>query len=143
MQDIRWIQRLSNYSKALLRLKEAADLLSSRPLSNLEKQGIIQSFEYTHELAWNCIKDYLEFQGNTGIRGSRDAIREAFKVSLISNGEIWMQMIQTRNLTSHAYDEAMAEQVVMDIKELYVPLFTDFEKIMLNIKENELKEQAE
>ncbi len=142
MHDIRWIQRLSNYSKALSRLIKAADLFSSSQLSDLEKQGIIKSFEYTHELAWNCMKDYLEYQGNTNIRGSRDAIREAFNVALIKDGEIWMQMIQTRNLTSHAYDEAMAEQVIREITGIYVQLFVEFEKTMLHLREKELKEQS-
>ncbi len=139
MDDIRWIQRLSNYSKALSQFLSAVDLFNSRDLSDLEKQGVIQSFEYTHELAWNCMKDYLEYQGNTEIRGSRDATREAFRVSLISDGEVWMQMIQVRNLTSHAYDQSIIEQVVKDIAALYAPLFSGFEKTMLNIKEKQLK----
>jgi len=140
MHDIRWIQRLSNYSNALSQFKAAVDLFNSSPLSDLEKQGIIKSFEYTHELAWNCMKDYFEYQGNTNIRGSRDATREAFKVSLIKDGEIWMEMIQTRNLTTHAYDKSMAEQVIGDITGRYAPLFLEFEKIMLSIKDDELRE---
>ena len=67
--DIRWIQRLSNYAKALKRLKDAVELEKERPLSNLEKQGLIQAFEFTHELAWKTLKDLLEHRGNSEIYG--------------------------------------------------------------------------
>ncbi len=96
--DIRWIQRFSNYKKALGQLEAAVKISIERQLSDLEKQGIIQGFEYTHELAWNTLKYYLEYQGNNSIKGLRDAIREAFKVELISDGETWMDMIKSRNL---------------------------------------------
>lgn len=85
--DIRWQQRLSNYHKALNQLSHAVSLASERDLSDLEKQGLIQTFEYTHELAWNVIKDYFFYQGQTNITGSRDATREAFNKGLIEQGE--------------------------------------------------------
>jgi len=77
-QDIRWEQRLGNYSMALAQLSKAVDLAGQRPLSDLEQQGLIQAFEFTHELAWNVMKDYFAFQGNPSITGSRDAARESF-----------------------------------------------------------------
>ncbi len=110
-QDIRWQQRFDNYSKAFHELKESLELANDRPLTKLEKQGVIQGFEYTHELAWNLLKDYLEFQGHVGLIGSRDTTREAFKRGLIADGETWMEMIKSRNLTSHAYDKDTAEQI--------------------------------
>ncbi len=110
-QDIRWKQRFDNYSKAFHELKEGLALANDRPLTKLEKQGVIQGFEYTHELAWNLLKDYLEFQGHVGLIGSRDTTREAFKRGLIADGETWMEMIKSRNLTSHAYDKDTAEQI--------------------------------
>nr|VFJ60551.1 MAG: nucleotidyltransferase substrate binding protein, HI0074 family [Candidatus Kentron sp. DK] len=73
--DIRWRQRFDNYRRALARLRDAVSLRKKRPLSDLEQQGLIKAFEFTHELAWNVMKDYFEYQGNTSITGSRDAIR--------------------------------------------------------------------
>jgi nucleotidyltransferase substrate binding protein (TIGR01987 family) len=123
MDDIRWKQRLDNYGKAFYELKEALELANDRPLSKLEKQGVIQGFEYTHELAWNMLKDYLEFQGHVGLMGSRDTTREAFKRGLVGNGETWMDMIKSRNLTSHAYDKDTAEQIFTAIALQFFPEF--------------------
>lgn len=121
-EDIRWQQRFTNYKKALAQLKEAVELSEQRPLSNLEKQGVIQAFEFTHELAWNVLKDFLQDQGNQAIKGSKDATREAFKVELIADGEQWMSMIQSRNASSHTYDQHTAEQLVNAIINTYFPL---------------------
>jgi nucleotidyltransferase substrate binding protein (TIGR01987 family) len=133
-QDIRWQQRFANYKKALLQLQDAVELSGQRTLSNLEKQGVIQAFEFTHELAWNVLKDYLKDQGNQNIKGSKDATREAFKVELIADGEQWMAMIQSRNISSHTYDERTAEQLVSAIIKQYFPLFvalqTEMEKYL-------------
>ena len=121
--DIRWKQRFANFKKALAQLEEAVSLSKQRGLSRLEKQGVIQAFEFTHELAWNVLKDYLEDQGEQNIRGSKDATRSAFKVSLITAGELWMAMIQSRNISSHTYDEATAESLFTAIVDDYFPLF--------------------
>src|SRR5256885_16748890 len=94
--DIRWIQRFNHFNKALSQLSEAAALAKERPLSKLEQQGLIQAFEFTHELAWNTLKDFLESRGTTDLYGSRDATREAFAKGLIDDGEAWMAMIQSR-----------------------------------------------
>ncbi len=126
-EDIRWHQRLENYSKALLQLNKAGELSRQRALSELERQGLIQSFEFTHELAWNLMKDYFAYQGNPEIRGSRDATREAFKYGLISDGEIWMNMIVSRNQTSHTYDEKTAAEIAEAILNKYLSLFNDFQ----------------
>lgn len=139
-KDIRWLQRFANYENALMQLKQAVLLSHDRPLSDLEKQGLIQSFEYTHELAWNTMKDFFEYQGNSSVKGSRDATREAFKVALISDGATWMQMIETRNQTSHAYDKAMAEEVATAIVNNYFPLFEKFQADMSKLKTRELYE---
>ena len=95
-EDIRWKQRFDNYVKALQTLSDAVELAQKRALSMLEEQGVIQSFEFTHELAWNVLKDYLEYQGVRDIIGSRGAVREAFKNGLIEDGETWMTMIRDR-----------------------------------------------
>jgi len=121
--DVRWQQRFANYKKALAQLNDAVKLSGQRSLSQLEKQGVIQAFEFTHELAWIVLKDYLQDQGNQAIKGSKDATREAFKVELIADGERWMAMIQSRNISSHTYDEKTAEQLVTAIIHDYFPLF--------------------
>ena len=90
--DVRWQQRFSNFRRALVQLAEAVDLSKVRELSRLERQGVVQSFEFTHELAWNVLKDYLQDQGNPDIKGSKDATRAAFKVELIADGEAWMAL---------------------------------------------------
>ena len=121
--DIRWKQRFNNYLKALLTLDEAFALTQTRPLSKLEQQGLIQSFEFTHELAWNVFKDYLSDQGISGLIGSKDATRSAFKNGLIVQGDDWMRMIADRNLTSHTYDQATAEAIVANVLAKYYPAF--------------------
>jgi nucleotidyltransferase substrate binding protein (TIGR01987 family) len=122
-EDIRWKQRFQNYRQALQTLSEAIQLAQQRPLSKLEKQGLIQGFEFTHELGWNVLKDYLESKGYTGLIGSRDATRLAFKNALIADGEAWMEMIKDRNLTSHTYNLELAERMVQDIAQRYYPAF--------------------
>ena len=121
--DVRWKQRFSNYLKALQTLDEAEALARTRALSKLEQQGLIQSFEFTHELAWNVFKDYLIDKGITGLIGSKDATRSAFKNGLIEQGDAWMEMIADRNLTSHTYDQETAQTIATHILERYYPAF--------------------
>jgi nucleotidyltransferase substrate binding protein (TIGR01987 family) len=135
-QDVRWIQRFTHFVKALSQLKEAVELAQQRPLSRLEAQGMIQAFEFTHELAWNTLKDFLEERGVQGLYGSKDASRAAFKAGLIENGEAWMDMIQSRNLTTHTYDEATAAQIISAIRSTY---FAEFEA--LRVKLDEMKRE--
>ena len=138
-KDIRWVQRFSNYKSALNQLKDAVELYNNRELSLIEKQGMIQAFEFTHELAWKVLKDYLEYQSAIKIRGSRDAVKESFKIDLINDGQTWIEMIETRNNTSHTYDKEIAENTVLDIVEKYFSEFIDLEKEMESI----LNEQSE
>lgn len=123
IQHIRWKQRFHNYCKALHTLADAAQLAQTRALSKLEQQGLIQGFEFTHELAWNVLKDYLEEQGFVGIIGSKNATRQAFKSSLIADGEAWMDMIKARNQTSHTYNIELAEGIANDILRRFYPAF--------------------
>ncbi len=132
--DVRWKQRFSNFKKALIQLEDAVVLSQQRQLTQLEKQGVIQAFEFTHELAWNVLKDFLEDQGEQSIKGSKDATRAAFKVSLIKDGEQWMAMIQSRNLSSHTYDEETAESLVTAIVNDYFPLFKVLKSEMEDLK---------
>lgn len=132
--DIRWQQRLANYSKALEQLGNAVSISSQRPLSDLEKQGLIQAFEFTHELAWNVMKDYFAYQGNPEITGSRDAAREAFQRGLIEDGEGWMEMIKSRNQTTHTYQQKVADEIAGYIAQRYFPLFQRFLEKMASLK---------
>ncbi len=128
--DIRWQQRLSNYSRALAQLTRAVELTRQRPLSELEQQGLIQAFEFVFELAWNVLKDYFLYQGDPSINGSRDAIRSAFKRGLIEEGEGWMEMIKSRNQTAHTYNEAVAREITGLVCERYHVLFLQLERSM-------------
>jgi nucleotidyltransferase substrate binding protein (TIGR01987 family) len=123
IEDIRWKQRFNNYLKALQTLAEAVELAQQRPLTKLEQQGLIQGFEFTHELAWNVLKDYLDAQGFVGLIGSRNATRQAFKEALIQDGEAWMDMIKARNLTSHTYNTDIASGIASDILARFYPAF--------------------
>lgn len=125
-RDIRWHQRLANFEKAFSRLAAAVELAGQRPLSDLEKQGLIQTFEFTHELAWNVMKDYFAWQGTVDITGSRDATRESFSKGLVADGEGWMEMIRSRNQTSHTYNEEVANEIAARITGLYAPLLRAF-----------------
>ncbi len=141
-QDIRWHQRFSNYTKALFKLEQSVAFIKIYYMSNEDirldnvdlsyildeiiKEGLIQRFEYTHELAWNVMKDYAEYQGNNNVGGSRDATREALQLKIIEDGEQWMDMIMSRNKTTHTYNEATAEEIYNKIIEVYFPLFLSF-----------------
>jgi nucleotidyltransferase substrate binding protein (TIGR01987 family) len=128
MPDIRWKQRFNNYIKAFQTLVAAVELARTRELSELEQQGLIQSFEFTHELAWNVLKDYLEEKGIMGLIGSKDATRAAFKAGLIEQGEDWMKMIEDRNRTSQTYDPHVAQAVAENIRERFYPAFEKMAK---------------
>lgn len=138
-KDIRWKQRFANYTKALGTLRQAVALSGQRELSALEQQGLIQSFEFTRELAWKVMKDFLEFQGYPNIIGSRDAIREAFKNGLLNDGQVWIDMIDARNESSHTYDLARAEKIVASILTSFFPAFVELED-RFYILENRLHE---
>lgn len=130
--DIRWIQRLENFQRALSTLQRAIGLAQSRPLSELEEQGLIQAFEFTHELSWLLIHDFLVDQGVAGISGSRDAVREAVSRQMLPQGEesVWMAMIRSRNLTSHTYNPAVAREIAGLIVDRYGPVFQQLADVM-------------
>jgi nucleotidyltransferase substrate binding protein (TIGR01987 family) len=129
--DVRWIQRYKHFAQAFAQLEKAVELSKQRPLSELEEQGVIQSFEYTHELAWNVLKDFLENQGLHDIYGSKDSTREAFRRGLIENGDVWMDMIKNRNLTSHTYEIEIARNIVRSIVKNY---HQEFKRLLEKLK---------
>lgn len=121
-QDIRWKQRLSNFKKAFEQLEKAVDL---ETYSDLEREGLIQRFEYTYELAWLTMKDYLEEQGFQNITGSKDAIKQSLQAGLIVNGEGWMEMVESRKLSTHTYDKETAKEISEKVTNEYYVLFRD------------------
>ncbi len=128
--DIRWQQRFANFNRALAKLEAAVKGQEPESLSELEKEGLIQRFEYTHELAWSVMKDYLSYQGNTLIGGSRDATREAFKIDLMEDGEMWMDMIKSRNQSAHTYNEETVEDIFQKVVADYHALLVVFQQKM-------------
>jgi nucleotidyltransferase substrate binding protein (TIGR01987 family) len=148
-EEIRWKQRFNNYNKALSKLEEAVikirtdykideagSIVEDKFLDDIIKEGLIQRFEYTHELAWNVMKDFLENAGNTNIFGSKDATREAFSAGLIHNGELWMDMINSRNKTTHTYNQETADAIYNKIINQYYDEFTLFRSRMSAIENN-------
>lgn len=130
--DIRWQQRLANYKKALSQLTK---FVAKGELNELEEQGLIKAFEYTYELGWNVIKDFLASRGSNSIYGSRDAIREAFSTGLIVDGDGWMEMYADRNRTSHTYNEETADEIMRNILARYYPLFIALREKMESLVE--------
>ena len=122
--DIRWLQRFDNFKRAFARLSEASELADQRDLSDLERQGLIQAFEFTHELAWNTLKDFL-------------ATRAAFAAELIENGEAWMEMIKHRNESSHTYNDDVAGKIMEAVLSHYVPAFEAFQRRFLELEKED------
>jgi nucleotidyltransferase substrate binding protein (TIGR01987 family) len=115
----RWLYRFNNYKRAFTLLREAVE--SEKPLTQLEKEGCIQRFEYVFELAWKTMKDYLEEEGLviTPLTPA-NVIRTAFEAKVIANGQVWMEALDARNKMSHAYDLAKFEKVITDIRSGYI-----------------------
>ena len=130
-QDIRWKQRFTNFLSALSALTEAVELSRVRALTNLEQQGLIRAFEFTHELGWKVLKDYLEYQGISDLVGSRDASRLAFQNGLVKDGDAWMRMIQARNQTSHTYNLAVARDVA---EKILVEFYPEFQALAIHLE---------
>ena len=146
-KDIRWEQRFSNYEKALEKLHQAVEKIKTdfklddkgkidddEFLDDIIKEGLIQRFEYTHELAWNVMKDFLGEIGEVKMFGSKDATKEAFAAELIQDGEIWMDMVLSRNKTSHTYNEETADEIFLKIMHQYHPAFLTFRDKMERLK---------
>jgi nucleotidyltransferase substrate binding protein (TIGR01987 family) len=130
--EIRWKQKFANYEKALAQLTEGIEE-NRNTVSNLIKEGTIQRFEFTHELAWKVMKDFLIYEGINDIIGSRSAIREAFNKDLLEDGQSWMEMIESQNRTVHTYDEAILEEEFHKVVDRYYPLLVKFRSKMTEL----------
>jgi len=157
-KDIRWQQRFNNFNKALKKLTEAVEYIQNElseseiniedenakeVLDEIIREGLIQRFEYTHELAWNVMKDFLLEVGEIHSIGSKDATREAFKAELIKDGDVWMEMIKSRNKTSHTYNEETAYEIYSKIINDYYPVFLSFKAKMEEKRSGEKKDLFE
>lgn len=130
----RWEQKLESYSKALRRLAEIVNCANSRELSDFEKDGLVQRFEFTHEMAWKLMMSFCRYQSpEMELYGSKDSTRWAFSHDLIADGDTWMQMIQSRNSTSHNYDGVVADQVVQRVVKDYFPCMVAFHDKMQSL----------
>ena len=128
----RWVYRFDNYRRAFFLLREAIETMESRELTQLEKEGVIQRFEYTWELSWKVLKDYLDSQGIILDKITpASAIREAFEAKIIIDGEGWMKALDARNKMSHTYNLKSFEEVIEDIHDHYLNLFDDLHLSML------------
>ncbi len=124
-QDIRWKQRFENFQRAIKLLQEVPEMDINK-LSYLEKEGVIQRFEFTLELAWKTLKDKMEYDGIILDRISpKMVLKEAFKTKYIDNIDLWLEMIDDRNLLSHTYDFKFFEAIIPDIQLKYTPLLSD------------------
>ncbi|SHN24743.1 nucleotidyltransferase substrate binding protein [Gracilibacillus kekensis] len=117
MKDIRWKQRFDNFEKSFKLLEKYSKESIS---TELERAGIIQFFETTFELAWKVLKDYLEAEGYVA-KSPRDSIKQAFQAEIIEEGHLWMDALSKRNLTTHTYDQELAEKLVIEIQEQFLP----------------------
>lgn len=122
MEDIRWKQRFENYDKALRRLQEALTAIGKEPSNHLYEMATIQAFEFTIELGWKLLKDYLKFQGIQEVTLPRDVVRQAFQAQLITDGQTWIEMLEARNKTSHTYDDAQAAKIVQQVRQNFLPV---------------------
>jgi len=120
-EDIRWKQRFSNYKKAVSQLTE---FIEKDELNKFEVQGLIQCFEYTFELAWKTMKDYLEQEGFE-VKSPRGTIQTAFQIQLITDGHVWIDALEKRNLMAHTYDEEVAKEAEQLIKQMYFPVIKE------------------
>ncbi|WP_286905461.1 nucleotidyltransferase substrate binding protein [Clostridium sp. UBA1652] len=123
-EDIRWKQRFSNFNKAVMQLTE---FIEKGNLNKFEVQGLIQCFEYTFELAWKTMKDYLEQEGYE-IKSPRSAIQTAFQIQLITDGHVWIDALNKRNLMAHTYDEEVAKEAELLIVQKYYPVIKELLK---------------
>ena len=121
LKEARWKQRFNNLSRAYNQLKNANDRFDE--LSTLEKEGLVQRFEYTFELSWKTLKDFLESKG-VATQFPREAIKEAFASGVLAGGEAWIDMLDNRNLMSHTYQEDVFREVVDKIHRIYFPAIT-------------------
>ena len=133
MSDIRWVQRFENYRKALSQLTQAVGMYDES-VEALIKEGILHRFQFTYELAWKVMKDFLEDEGQQNVTGSRSASRQAVALGLLEgDAQVWMDMIHSRSRTVHIYDAKILEDEFRKVRYRYTPAFVQFERKMVEL----------
>ena len=130
--DIRWKQRFQNFDKAFKRLTDAIQIIRNDPDNVLLQAGLIQTYEFTFELAWKTLKDYLEMEGFT-VPSPRATLRQAFQCGYIQQGDVWLKALNDRNLTAHTYDDEVAKEVIADIQQTYYFLLKDLHQWLMGL----------
>lgn len=129
----KWGERLTTYQNAIDRLTEVITLSRQHPLNQFERDSLVKRFEFSYEMAWKLMMSYEKDNGITEILGSKDVIRQAFRLSIVKNGEAWLEMVDARNRTSHLYDEKMATDAADEIIHTYYPLLVELRDVMAEL----------
>jgi len=130
MQDIRWKQRFENLQSAYQRLQHAIQINEQTPNNDLIQMALIKAFEMTFELSWKTMKDYLNYNG-IDVKLPREVIKQAFANDIIIDGQLWMDMLEDRNLMAHTYDEARAIKAVNHICQRYIAGLDELHQYLL------------
>lgn len=130
--DVRWKQRFQNFDKTFKRLADAILIIRNDPDNVLLQAGLIQTYEFTFELAWKTLKDYLEMEGFT-VPSPRATLRQAFQCGYIQQGDVWLKALNDRNLTAHTYDDEVAKEVIADIQQTYYFLLKDLHQWLMEL----------
>lgn len=130
--DVRWKQRFQNFDKAFKRLTDAIQIIRNDPDNVLLQAGLIQTYEFTFELAWKTLKDYLEMEGFM-VPSPRATLRQAFQCGYIQQGDVWLKALNDRNLTAHTYDDEVAKEVIADIQQTYYFLLKDLHQWLMEL----------
>jgi len=125
-KDIRWKQRFQNFEHVFIFLRKSCEL---EVYDELQGAGLVQSFEFTFELAWKTLKDYLQNQG-LEVQFPREVIKQAFTAQLIENGTLWIEMLDKRNELTHTYNEEQAKKAVRTIRNNYFPQIEQVYQVM-------------
>lgn len=120
-KDIRWKQRFQNLDKAMEWLEEGVRRVKAQPDDAFLRTGLIQCFEFTFELSWKTLKDYLDEQG-IEVKSPKETLRQAIQIELIQNGDNWMKALNDRNLTTHIYEEDEVKEIAESIVSNYYPM---------------------
>lgn len=136
-QDIRWLQRYDSFHRANKRIQEITESDKKvDDLSELEMEGLVQRFEYTFELAWKVLQDFLRYKGYEGISGPNPVLQKAFEDGLLSDHDSWRRMAKARNTTSHIYNEGEAGEIVVKIYDEYSKLLRQLDNRLFKEKQN-------
>lgn len=120
--ELRWIQRFQNFDDAYRTFGRVFERYQAAPGDEIIQMALIQAFEFTFEIAWKTMKDYLEHEGYDGLGNNKQAVRVTFQAGLIAEPEAWMMAIAKRNMISHVYNAVILQEIIDFIQEEFYPL---------------------